>query len=48
MAETNRITADMVQAAMPFPKLIRCLNEPMYPEMAVIRKEIYQNLATIS
>ena len=34
--------------AMPFPKLTCCYEEPMYPEMAVIQKEIYQNLAPIS
>ena len=33
---------------MPFPKLTCCLNEPMYPEMVVVCKEIYQNLAAIS
>ena len=47
MAESNRIITDMVWVAMPFPKLMHCLNKPTYPEMAVIRKEIYQNLAAI-
>ena len=47
MAKSNRITTNMIQAAMPFPKLMCCLDEPMYPEMAVIGKEIYQNLAAI-
>ena len=32
--------------AMPFPKLMRCLDKPT--EMVVICKEIYQNLAAIS
>ena len=41
MAESHCITADMVWAAMTFPKLMRYLNEQMYPEMAVIHKEIY-------
>ena len=48
MAESNHVTADMVWAAMPFPKLMCCLDELIYPEMAVICKEIYQNLAAIS
>ena len=47
MAESHHITADTVRAVMPFPKLTCCLNDLMYPEMAVICKEIYQNLATI-
>ena len=47
MAKSNRITTDMVWAAMSFPKLMRCLDKLMYPEMAVIHKEIYQNLAAI-
>ena len=46
MAEWNRIITDTVRAAKPFPKLMRCLNKLTYPEMVVIRKEIYQNLAT--
>ena len=29
------------------PQTMRCLNKPTYPEMVVIHKEIYQNLATI-
>ena len=48
MAEANCIIADMVWTAMPFPKLMHCLDKKTYPEIAVIRKEIYQNLATIS
>ena len=48
MAESSRITANMFWAAMPFPKLMHCLEELMHPEMAIIRKEIYQNLAAIS
>ena len=47
MAESNCITADMIWAAMPFPKLMRCLDEPTYPKMAIIWNEIYQNLAAI-
>ena len=47
MAESNRITANMIWAAMPFPKLMRCLGKPTYPKMAIIRKEIYQNLVAI-
>ena len=37
----------MIQVAMPFLKLTHCLDERTYPEMAVIQKEIYQNLAAI-
>ena len=48
MAESNDIAADMVREAMPFRKLTCCLDKPTYPEMAVICKEIYQNVATIS
>ena len=33
---------------MPFPNLTCCLDEPTYPEMVVIHKKIYQNLAAIS
>ena len=33
---------------MPFPKLTHCYDEPIYPEMVVINKEIHHNLATIS
>ena len=32
---------------MPFPKLMHCLDEPTYPKIAVIQKEIYQNLVAI-
>ena len=41
MAESNRITTDTVQAAMPLPKLTCCLKKVAYPEMVVICKEIY-------
>ena len=47
MAESHHITMDTVQVAMPFPKLMQCLDEPMYMEVVVICKENYQNLATI-
>ena len=47
MADNNRITVDVIRAAMPFPKLTHCLDEPTYPKMIIIRKEIYQNLAAI-
>ena len=47
MAESHHITADTVQVGMPFPKLMCCFDEPTYPEMAVMGKEIYQSLATI-
>ena len=47
MAKSHHITADMVWVEMPFPKLMCCLDEPMYLEMGVICKEIYQNLAAI-
>ena len=47
MTKLHRITADMFQAAMPFPKLMCCLDKPTYPEMVVICKEIYQNLTAI-
>ena len=33
---------------MPFPPLTKCEGEPTYPEMTVIWKEIYQNLASIN
>ena len=48
MAESHCIPADTVQAAMPFPKLIHCHDKLAYPKIAVICKEIYQNLANIS
>ena len=48
MAKSNHITPDTVRVAMPFPKLMHCLDKPTYLEMVVIGKEIYQNLATIS
>ena len=48
MAESHCNTMDTVQAAMPFLKLMCSHDEPMYLEMVVIHKEIYQNLATIS
>ena len=47
MAELYSITADMVQAAMPFPKVMCCLDKSTYPEMVVIHKEMYQNLTAI-
>ena len=47
MAESNCTTTDIVQVAMPFPKLVHCLDKLMYPKVVVIRKKINQNLATI-
>ena len=47
MAESHSITMDTVWGMISFPKLMCCLDDLMYLEMAVIHKEIYQNLATI-
>ena len=48
MAKLHCITMDTVQAAMPFPKLMCCHDEPTYPKMAIIQNEIYQKFAMIS
>ena len=47
MAKSHRITADTIWVGITFPNLMHCLDKPLYPEMAVICKEIYQNLAAI-
>ena len=47
MDESHHIIADTIWVEIPFSKLTCCLNKPMYTEMMVIHKEIYQNLATI-
>ena len=48
MMDSTPVTLDMVHTFMPFPTLTKCKGELTYPEMTVIQKEIYQNLASIN
>ena len=48
IADAQSITMDTVHASTPFLKSMIHHDEPTYPEMAVIQKEIYQNLMAIT
>ena len=47
MMDSTQVTMDTVNVSMPFSALAKCEGKSMYPEMTIILKEIYENLASI-